>query len=296
MRIAGLLLALACAPWAAAQSIPGVGPTGGVREVVTGRQFTEGPAWDGRGCLYFTDIPRSQILRLAADGKVEVFTDQSRHSNGLMFTPQGRLLACEMDGQLVEWDVASKTRRVLAAEYQGARFNACNDLVIDTAGGVYFTDPHYRAPDPLPQGTRAVYYRSPAGGVTRIDQDLPAPNGILLSPDERTLYVLPTDSRTMLAYEVASPGVVGPARDFCRTEGRGGSDGAAMDTTGKLYLTTRRGVQVFSPGGKHLGTIEIPQQPANCTFGGPNRQTLYVTAQSSVYAVPMQAVGHVYGG
>lgn len=297
MRSASLVLLLVfpLVSCLADEPIKGIGPVGAIEQVSSGHEFLEGPAWDGRGSLYFTDIPKAQILRLMPSGEIEVFTDQSRHANGLMFTPAGKLLACEMDGQLVEWDVTNSSRKVLASEYNGARFNACNDLVIDSAGGVYFTDPHYRASEPLPQGGQCVYYHAANGKVARVTPGLPAPNGILLSLDEQTLYVLPSESGAMRAYNIQSPGQLDEGRDFCQVEGPGGSDGAAMDTKGNLYLTTALGVQVFNPKGEHLGTIELPEQPANCTFGGIDLKTLYVTARTGLYAVPMEAQGHVFG-
>ncbi|HMP05710.1 MAG TPA: SMP-30/gluconolactonase/LRE family protein, partial [Lacipirellulaceae bacterium] len=126
---------------AAAEPIPDVGPAGEVKQAATGFAFTEGPAWDGEGLLYFTDVPNARIHTLAADGRVTEFVDDSGPCNGLMFNREGELVACDMSGRVVAWDVAAKTKRVLAAEYGGQRFNAPNDLVIDAAGGVYFTDP-----------------------------------------------------------------------------------------------------------------------------------------------------------
>lgn len=291
-----LLLLPFAATSLAAEAIPGIGPAGEVEQLSSGHGFVEGPTWDGKGSLYFTDIPNNKILVWQASGGLSTFTEQSHHANGLMFAADGRLLACEMDGQLSAWDVTSKQRTVLAEGYQGKRFNACNDLVIDSTGGVYFTDPHYRAPEPLPQGEQCVYYLDAKRQVTRVTPGLPAPNGVLLSIDEKTLYVLPSESATMRAYDVTSPGRVGEGRDFCQVKGRGGSDGAAMDTAGNLYLTTAEGVQVVSPSGEHLGTIEFPEQPANCTFGGKDNRTLYVTARTGLYAAPMEIAGHRYGG
>ncbi len=288
-------LSLGLGELSAAEGIPGVGPVGEVKRVSTGHEFLEGPAWDGEDRLYFTDIPAAKILCLTPDGKVETFVDDSGHANGLMFRAEGELLACEMDGQLVAWDTQKKQRRVLVNEYGGKRFNAPNDLVIDSAGGVYFTDPHYRAPKPLPQGEQGVYYLSSAGEVTSIARDLIAPNGILLSPDEKSLYVLPSESGSMRVYPVEAPGVVGEGRELCRIEGPGGSDGAAMDTAGNLYLTTALGIQVVSPTGELLGKIAVPEHPANCTFGGPDNKTLYITARTGLYAVETEAVGHRFG-
>ncbi|TWT33678.1 Gluconolactonase precursor [Posidoniimonas corsicana] len=289
-----LLAFLSIGAAALAEPIPGVGPAGEIAKLSSGHGFLEGPAWDGAGRLYFTDIPKNTI-HVLEDGKLSPFTTESRSTNGLMLAADGRLLACEMSGALVAYDPKEKTRTVLADDYDGKRFNAPNDLVIDRSGGVYFTDPMFGAPRPLPQGQQGVYYLPAGGGEVRsVAKDIKAPNGVLLSPDEKTLYVLPSGSPVMLAYAVEAPGKIGPPRDFCRTKGgpNEGSDGGAVDTRGNVYLTTSRGVQVFSPAGEHLGTIELPEHPANCTFGGPDLKTLYVTARTGLYAVPMEVAGH----
>ncbi|MCA9234383.1 MAG: SMP-30/gluconolactonase/LRE family protein [Planctomycetales bacterium] len=298
--VAVALLLLGSRASAADDALAALGPAGPIEKVAGDFAFVEGPADDGQGNLYFTDIPNQRIHRLAADGQLTVFAENSRHTNGLMFTPAGKLLACEMDGALVEWDVAGPTRRVLVDKYDGTRFNACNDLVLDSAGGIYFTDPHYNAPRPLPQTVQGVYYLAPDGTVTRVVDDLPAPNGILLSKDEQTLFVAPTESMGVLAYPIEAPGKLGDGRDFCQLHARGnrdivGCDGCTMDEHGNLYVTTELGVQVVSPQGEWLGVIETPEQPANCTFGGPDGTTLYVTARTSLYAVPMRVKGHRYG-
>jgi gluconolactonase len=297
------VLLLVCVPFrtaAAAETIPDIGPTAEPTKVATGLGFTEGPAWDGAGLLYFTDIPAAKIHTIDSDGKVSLFVENAGPCNGLMFNHGGDLVACSMGtGELVAWNVATKEKRVLAAEFEGKPFNAPNDLVIDAAGGVYFTDPLFGAPQPLPQGGQGVYYRAADGKVTQLVADLPAPNGILLSRDEKTLYVLPSQSAQMQAYPVESPGKIGAASVFCKVKNkdggdRGGCDGATIDEHGNLYLTTGLGLQVFSPDGKALGVIELPEQPANCTFGGADGKTLYVTARTSVYALPMLVKGHRY--
>lgn len=290
-----LLVAL---DWSFAQGagIPGIGPTKPVEKVAGGFQFTEGPAADHQGNLYFTDIPKTTIHRLSPAGKVEVFTDQSRRSNGLMFGPQGELYACEMAGQLVVWDVEKKQRRVLAAEYDGKPLNAPNDLVIDRQGGIYFTDPHFGAEDPLPQGGTAVYYWSAEAGAQRVTDYLPAPNGVMLSPDETVLYIFPSGSATMLAYPIEKPGKLGPQRNFYELQPGGkGADGATVDSKGNLYITSHLGIEVVDPAGKALGVIECPEKPANVTFGGPDLKTLYITARTSLYSAPMEVEGHRFG-
>jgi len=291
LGLVGPVVALLAGFVVGAEPIPGIGPTGKIKQIHGGFLFTEGPAIDGRGNLFFSDIPSTRILKVDSAGKLSVFTDQSHHSNGLMFNAAGELVACEMEGQLAAWNVETKERRVLADGYQGKRFNAPNDLVIDRQGGIYFTDPHYLAPQPLPQGKTCVYYLSAQGEVTRLVDDLQAPNGIILSPDEKTLYVFPSGSSEMHAYTVEEPGQIGKGRTFYTFES-GGCDGVTIDTKGNLYLTTDSGIQVVTPQGKLLGTIDLPKSPANLTFGGPGGNTLYATARASLYSIPMEAQGH----
>src|SRR5207247_145121 len=141
-RLAAMSLLLFAPPARAADPIPGVGPVGPVEKVHTGFKFLEGPAADGRGNLYFTDIPNDRIHKLDAAGRLTVFREQTNKANGLMVNANGEVVACEMgSGQVAAYSPDGKHRRVLAAEYRGKRFNAPNDLVIDRHGGIYFTDP-----------------------------------------------------------------------------------------------------------------------------------------------------------
>lgn len=305
-RIASLiiLLAFVClAGTGAAEEIPGIGPVGDVEKIQGDFQFTEGPASDGAGHIYFTDIPANKIHRYhLADGKISTFLDPSGHANGLMFNAAGKLFACQMDGQLVSIDVASKKVAPVAAKYDGTRFNAPNDLVLDKQGGVYFTDPLFRAPKPLPQEVQGVYYASADGEVTRVFESDKAPNGVILSPDEKTLYVVPSMQKEMLAFDVEAPGKLGQPRVLCslkQPEGAmrsTGGDGLTIDTRGNLYITSRLGIQVFTPGGKLLGVLEFPEQPANVCFGGKEMDTLYVTARNGFYRLKTKAQGHVFPG
>lgn len=283
----------------AQQPIAGLGPTGPVVKLHGGFQFTEGPAADREGNVYFSDIPAEKILKVDTAGKLSVFREKSNNTNGTMFNAAGELVGCEMQGQLTAMDAAGKVVRTVAGKYEGNRFNAPNDLVIDAAGGTYFTDPHFRAPTPLPQGVTAVYYAAADGKVTRMIDDLKAPNGVILSPDEQTLYVIPSMQAEMMAYPVLSPGKLGKGRVFCTlrqpagASGKGG-DGLTVDVKGNLYITSALGLQVYSPAGELLGIIKLPEQPANCTFGGADRKTLYVTARTSLYTVPMEIAGHAF--
>ncbi len=298
-----LVLALGLLGPSAAQDkpkpIPGIGPVGEIVKLHTNFEFTEGPAADREGNVYFTDIPKNTIHKVDTKGALSVVTDKSNHANGLMFNAKGEIVACEMDGAIVALSPNGKERRVIADKFEGNRFNAPNDLVIDKAGGIYFTDPGFRAPMPLPQGKTCVYYIAPDGKVTRLIDNLPNPNGVILSPDEKTLYVIPTGQAEMMAYPVTSPGKLGEGKVFCTLKqrmegGKSGGDGLTVDTKGNLYITSQLGLQVFDPAGKLLGIIEFPEQPANVTFGGPDRKTLYVTARKSLYTAKMEATGHQF--
>jgi gluconolactonase len=283
------------------EPIPGLGPVGPIKKLHGDFKFTEGPAADREGNVFFNDIPNSRTHKVDAAGKLSTFREPSGSSNGLMFNAAGELLACEMEGRIVAVSSDGKTVRPVAETYNGKRFNAPNDLVVDRTGGVYFTDPHFRAPMPLPQEVTAVYYVSTDGKVTRLMDDLKAPNGVILSPDEKTLYVIPSLQAEMMAYPVEAPGKLGKGRVFCtlkQAEGKSGAggDGLTVDSQGNLYITSALGLQVYNPDGKMLGIIAFPEQPSNATFGGPDNKTLYVTARTSLYSCPMEVAGHTFPG
>lgn len=276
-------------------------PLGPVELIRDGFEFLEGPAYEPKsGVLYFSDIPANKIYTLNAAGEFGVFTDESRHTNGIVYVSggkfSGKLAACQMDGQVVVYDPKSKDFEVLASEYGNARFNAPNDLVVDALSGVYFTDPLFRAPQPLPQEIQAVYYRAADGNVTRLTDHIAAPNGIALSPDGKRLYVIPSQQAEMLVYEILGPGKIGPAKVFCtlkQPEGKTatGGDGMVVDVEGNLYITSNLGVQIYSPQGEYRGLIQSGQQPANVTFGGKDSKTLYITARTGLYRVQMPIAG-----
>ncbi len=268
-----------------------------VELVQGGFEFTEGPASGPDGTLYFSDIPATRIHKLAIDGTISLFTDQSRHTNGMIFTAAGKLLGCQMDGTVVQYDLESgRPSQVLADSFEGIRFNAPNDLIADKFGGVYFTDPLYRAPEPLPQSVQTVYYIAADASVTRVTEPISAPNGIGLSPDGKTLYVVPSTQPQMLAYDVLQAGKLGPQRVHCvvrqpADQTSTGGDGMVVDVEGNLYITTHIGVQIFSPAGAAVGLVELAEQPANVTFGGSDRKTIYMTARTGLYKAPMPIAG-----
>jgi gluconolactonase len=205
-----------------------------------------------------------------------------------MFDAKGRLVACQGgSGRMAAIEVADG-KVVLLCEKQAEKGKP-NDLVIDAAGGVWFTDP----------GEKSVYYLGADGKVAAVLKDLPRPNGVILSPDEKTLVVLPSGSPEVLAYPVSAPGKVGEGKVFCKLEQAAqgpprGGDGLTVDTKGNFYFTqpSLSAIQVVSPEGKTLGLIRFPEGPSNCTFGGKDMKTLFVTARTSLYAVKMEATGH----
>ncbi|MCS7466490.1 SMP-30/gluconolactonase/LRE family protein [Stieleria sp. ICT_E10.1] len=271
-------------------------PTGKVELVQDGFAFTEGPAWEPKSkTLLFTDIPNTAIHRLHADGSISLFTGDSKHTNGILIPSDGRILACQMDGRVVRYD-ENANATVLASQYDGKRFNAPNDLTVDDDGGIYFTDPLFRAPTPLPQAVQAVYYIASDGTVSRVTEGLAAPNGIGMSPDRKRLYVCPSQQAEMLVYEVTGPGKLSQPKTFCtveQPEGQSGTgaDGIALDVQGNVYITTHIGVQIFSPAGEQIGVVSFPQQPANVCFGGDDWKTMFVTARTGLYRVTMPIPG-----
>jgi gluconolactonase len=277
--------------------IEGIGPVSPVKKVQGDFQFTEGPAWDTQGNLYFSDVSANKIYKMNKNGEISVFFEPSGRANGLMFENKDKLIICQMDGKVISINTETKEITVLTGKYGGARYNAPNDLVADKTGGIYFTDPRFRAPQPLPQGKEAVYYRSADGKVTRLLDNLKAPNGIILSSDEKTLYVIPSMQKDMWAYPVNAPGELEEGQVFCelsqpKGENDSGGDGVTIDVKGNLYIASELGIQVFSSEGKLLGIIKFPEQPANVTFGGSEMKTLYVTARTSIYSVKMEITGH----
>jgi gluconolactonase len=264
--------------------------------------FTEGPAYGPDRCIYFSDIGNRIMRYDPATGRTTEYRNPSGRANGLDFDPQGRLLAAEGantgGGRRVTITEKDGTVRVLADRWQGKRFNSPNDLTVDTKGRVYFTDPRYVGDEKREIDTESVYRVDPDGTVTRIITDVQKPNGIVLSPDMRTLYVAdsnPGGNQHLLAFPLRADGGVGPKRllhDFGKDRG---IDGMCVDARGNIYGAAGKGrtggVHVFSPAGKKLAFIPTPEVPTNCVFAGKDRKTLYVTAGKSLYRIRLNAPG-----
>jgi gluconolactonase len=254
-------------------------------------QFTEGPVWLSRGVLLFSDIPANRIYEYDPLAQMVVpFRDPSGNANGLAIDGAGRLYACEGGQRRVTRTDGAVTP--IASTFNGQPFNQPNDVIVRSDGTVYFTDPNYTG-QPGSQPKERVYRltgaATPAAALTVVDDTLARPNGIALSPDERTLYVADEPAARVYQYPVAGDGTVGARADFAATANS--PDGMAVDDAGNVYVATQAGVEVRRPDGTLRGTVPVPEQPANCTFGGADRRTLYITARKGLYQVRLNVPG-----
>ncbi|MFN0107664.1 MAG: SMP-30/gluconolactonase/LRE family protein [Blastocatellia bacterium] len=277
-----LLIAVICIATVQAQ-INGIGPIGAVERPHTGFQFTEGPAVDLLGNIYFTDVQRNRIHKIDTAGQLTTFLENTQGMNGLMLDPRGRLIGCQSAARrIVAIDLTTKEITPIASQFESAPFTSPNDLVIDRAGNIYFSD----------RNGNGVFFIATDNSVKKIISNLTLPNGVLLSLDEKTLYVLHT-AATMMAYPLTSAGTLGSPQTIA-LQGNGGGDGMTIDTQGNLYVTRPgiNSIQVLTPAGQSLGVIAFTEAPANCVFGGADMKTLFVTARTSVYTAKMISVGH----
>ncbi|MGI9517054.1 MAG: SMP-30/gluconolactonase/LRE family protein [Pirellulaceae bacterium] len=258
------------------------------RKLADGFRFTEGPALGPDGKVYFSDIPNSKIhVWDPQSGVADIYRSESGRANGLVWTANDGLIACEGGARRVTLTDADGEIKVLAEEFEGKKLNSPNDVTLDTEGGLYFTDPRYGNTDDLEQDVEAVYYVNRGRQITRVIDDLGKPNGIELSHDGKTLYVADTDAGKVFAWDVESPGKLVNKREFAPL----GSDGMTIDQRGNLYLTNGMFVHVYSPDGEELEQLQFPEAPANVTFAGPDRNTLFVTARTGFYSMPMSVAG-----
>ena len=270
----------------AVDPIAGIGP---VEKVAGNFSFTEGPVWFAQtGKLYFSDIPQNRIHELTPPSTVTVFREPSGEANGLGIDPDGLLVACEHAGRRVSRTLASGTVVTVADTWQGDPLNSPNDVIVKSDGNLYFTDPPYGG-NPNQIGFQGVYRVDPGGTISLVASDMTAPNGVALSPDETVLYVADSEDDYVRRFDVASDGTADNPQKLMDTSNT--PDGMAVDVAGHLYVTTQAGVEVYRPDGSLHGTITVPEQPANCTFGGADGKTLYITARTSLYRVALNLPG-----
>jgi len=278
-----------------------------LERVFDGCAFAEGPAADAEGNVYFSDCPNNRIMLYRTDGSTVVWKQPSQRANGMNFDAQGRLVTCCAGGPHLPGGARSVLRyehdgsiTTLAARYNGKPLNAPNDLCFDKQGRIYFTDPRYGDRSDLEQDCMAVYRIELDGSLTRVIDDMETPNGILISADNQTLYLVdhnpdPGGARTLVAYDIDSSGSC-KRRATLHDYGSGyGGDGMVLDMAGNIYLTAgdgdAAGVYIFTPDGEQLGFIQTPEIAGNCTFGGPDLRTLYIAASSSLYRIRLGISG-----
>jgi gluconolactonase len=287
-------IALACASLQAAELSDLVGANSEVKKVTGDCKFTEGPAWSPRGFLLFSDIPNSRIVRVDADGTVSDFMKPSGAANGLVFDAGGNLYACQGGARRVV-KIGPQDGKIepLCETFDGKPLNSPNDLALDGHGGLYFTDPRYGQDVKIDQTCMGVYYVDAAGKTTRVIEDRVRPNGVLVTADHKTLLVAEPNKRELWSYPITAAGQLGSGRLIFTGDADldgGGPDGMALDSHGNIY-TTYKSVVVLNPEGKLIGRIPVPEQPANCTFGGTDGKTLYITARTSLYSLAMSVAG-----
>jgi len=282
-------------------SIPGLGAestnqsssviAGGAKlEKLAGEfRFTEGPTCDKEGNVFFTDQPNNRIMKWSVDGKLSTFLQPAGRANGMYFDKQGNLIACA-DEKTELWSITPDGKHtVLAREFEGKQLNAPNDVWVRPDGALYFTDPFYKRDwwdyDKPPQGTEQVYFLSAdRKTLKRVTADLVQPNGIIGTPDGKTLFVADIRANRTYAYDIQPDGTLANKRLRCEL----GSDGMTLDNAGNLYLTGK-GVTVFDPAGRQIEHIDVPEPwTANVSFGGKDRRTLFITASTGLYSIRLQ--------
>jgi gluconolactonase len=265
-----------------------IAPGGQVAKLADGFIFTEGPARDAEGNVYFSDVRSNRIHIWTTGGKLKTFRENSGAANGLYFDKQGNLLVCEGGNRRVtRISPDGEKFEVLADSFDGKKLNSPNDLWPDPQGGIYFTDPRYGSEEGLEQDGFHVYYIPPGGGeIRRVIDNLKKPNGVKGTADGKLLYVAdPGDKKTYL-YDIQKDGSLANRRLIAEQ----GSDGMTLDERGNLYLTGA-GVSIYNAKGEKFLEIGVPERPANVTFGGKDNKTLFITARTGLYAVPMKVEG-----
>jgi gluconolactonase len=281
-----------------------------IEKVADGFQFTEGPLWRPDGHLWFSDVIGNVVRSITPSGQVEVLIQNSGGqssappgsfigSNAMVADKDGFVLLCQHTNRRIVRVAKDLTMTPYLERYQGKRFNSPNDLVYKSDGALYFTDPPYgllkQDDDPAKELKFNGVFRYASGKLQVVVKDLTRPNGLAFSPDEKTFYVANSDdkSKVWMRYDVAADGTVSNGKVFADVTAEredGNPDGMKIDVQGNVYGSGPGGVWVFSPDGKHLGTIKPPETPANCNWADDGR-TLYITARTSVYRIRLAIAG-----
>ena len=290
-----------------------VAETAIIEKVAGGFQFTEGPLWRPDGTLWFSDVVGNVLRSVTPDGTVKVLIENPDGPytapagsyigpNGLVADKDGTVLMVQHFNRQIVRVAADLSTSVYLDKFEGKRFNSPNDLVFHSNGTLYFTDPPYglvkQDADPAKELKFNGVFKYTNGKLTAIIRDLTRPNGVALSPDEKTLYVTNSDekNKVVMAYDVAADGTVSKGRvfsDMTKEPGAGLPDGIKVDERGNVYSTGPGGVWVFSADGTHLGTIQAPEAAANVGWGDADGKTLYITAETGIYKIKLNVRGKI---
>jgi gluconolactonase len=272
-------------------------------QIASGFVFTEGPLWHPRERhLTFSDVRGDTMYRWSASGGTTVFRKPSNIANGNTWDRDGNLITCEHAGRRLSRTKEDGSVETIASDYEGKQLNSPNDVICLSNGDLVFTDPPYglRRPDgsfgPQAIPFQGVFRCTPDGMVTALVSDFNRPNGLVVSDNGRTLYVCDTDQHHVRAFDIGADGSVSNSRLFADLQygdATGRPDGMKLDSFGNLYVAanTMEGIWVFDPSGALIGLIGLPETPANLAWGGDDWRTMFVTASTSVYRLPMKAPG-----
>ena len=283
-----------------------------IEKLANGFSFTEGPIWFDAGYLLFSDIPRNQMHKWTPDGKVTLFRKPSGYdlndapagafigSNGMTRDQQGRLIVCEHGNHRVTRTEKDGSVTVLADNYEGKRLNSPNDIVQKSNGDFYFTDPPYglvmQDEDPKKELNFNGVFRLSNGKLNLLYKEIARPNGLAFTPDEKYMYLNNSEPhhKVCLRFEVRDNGSLANEKvffDMTHDSNDGVPDGMKVDRKGNVYSTGPSGVWIFTPEGKHLGTIKPAEVPANLHWGDADAKTLYITARTGLYRIKLNIAG-----
>jgi gluconolactonase len=267
-------------------------PGAELEKLADGFLFTEGPSADSKGNVYFTDQPNDRIMIWTVSGQLLTFLQPCGRSNGLSFDKKGNLWACADEKNEI-WQIApDKKVTIIPSKYQDKLLNGPNDLWIAPDGGIYFTDPFFKRSwwdhTAKPQEVQGVYYlSSDHKTITRLVDDFVQPNGIVGTPDGKTLFVADIGGNKTWSFTINKDGSLSDKKLFCEK----GSDGMTIDSKGNIYITGK-GVTIFDKNGKILGNIPVPESwTANVCFGGPDMKSLFITASKGLYRIKLKVKG-----
>jgi gluconolactonase len=274
-----------------------IGNDAKLETVATGFGFTEGPMWDPSGFVYVSDETLNKIFRVYPDGRREEVIALG-DPDGNTFDRRHRLIDCASVLRAIIEVTPDGKYQVLADRYEGKRLNSPNDVIVGPDGAIYFTDPTLDlvAGEKQEIPFQGVYRLDDRGKLRLLTRDMGQPNGLAFSPDGKKFYVDDDEKRIIRVYDVAADGTLAHGRVFGEEPGGKGDgvpDGIKVDDTGNLFVTGPKGIWVWDANGNHLGTIVMPEQPANLTWGGPQYDTLYITATTSVYRLRTKTKGFV---